>query len=166
MYITACILLVQLWVDICHSCCPYYLPIHLALPLVLVFLIILFPSSFSHPYSFLMVKLSLLLWDKDESQLQAGTSFTPTLTGHIRTSVPSMSIFHHLKLQDSAASQMQAPNYHPLIVLCLSSLSFLDSVIHGGSSDNPLYVIHTVDNMAKVHRSNPKGFINISCVTT
>ncbi len=113
-----------------------------------------------------MVKLSLLLWDKDESQLQAGTSFTPTLTGHIRTSVPSMSIFHHLKLQDSAASQMQAPNYHPLIVLCLSSLSFLDSVIHGGSSDNPLYVIHTVDNMAKVHRSNPKGFINISYVTT
>ncbi len=50
------------------------------------------------------------------------------------------------------------------MVLCLSSLSFLDSVIYGGSSDNPLYVIHTVDNMAKVHRSNPKGFVNISCV--
>ncbi len=69
MYITACILLVQLWVDICHSCCLYHLPIHLALPLVLVFLVILFPFSFSHPHSFLMAKLSLLLWDKSESQL-------------------------------------------------------------------------------------------------
>ena len=114
-----------------------------------VFLVILFSSSFSHPHSFPMVKLSLLPWDKDKSQLQAGTSFTPTLTGHVRTSVPSMSVFRHLKSQDSAASQTQAPNYHPLMVLCLSSSSFLDSVIHGGSSDNPLYVIHTVDNIAQ-----------------
>ena len=111
-----------------------------------------------------MVKLSLPSWDKDKSQLQAGTSFTPTLTGSVKTSVPSTSVFRRLKSQDSAASQTQAPNYHPLMVLRLSSPSFLDSVVHDGSSDNPLYVIDTVDNITKVRRSDPKGFVNISRV--
>jgi len=50
------------------------------------------------------------------------------------------------------------------MVLRLSSLSFLDSVIHDGSSDNPLYVSDTIDNVTKFHGSDPKGFINISRV--
>ena len=60
MYITARISSVRLWVGIRHPCRPYHLPIHLALPLVSVFLVILFSSSFSHPHSFPMVKLSLV----------------------------------------------------------------------------------------------------------
>jgi len=114
-----------------------------------------------------MVKLSLPSWDKDKSQFQAGTSFTPTLTSRSRSrsSAPSSpSVFRRLRSPDSATSQTQATNLHPLMVLRLSSPSFLDSVVHDGSSDNPLYVIDTNDNVTKVRRSDPKGFVNISRV--
>ncbi|KAI9448944.1 hypothetical protein BJY52DRAFT_1216115, partial [Lactarius psammicola] len=33
-----------------------------------------------------------------------------------------------------------------------------------GSSENPLYVIDTDDNITKVRRSDPKGFVNVSRV--
>lgn len=112
-----------------------------------------------------MVKLSLPSWDKDKSHFQAGTSFTPTLTNRSRASAPSSpSVFRRLRSPDSAASQTQATILHPLMVLRLSSPSFLDSVVHDGSSDNPLYVIDTNDNVTKVRRSDPKGFVNISRV--
>ena len=113
-----------------------------------------------------MVKLSLPSWDKDKSQLQAGTSFTPTLTGRVQSSPrPSTpSVFRRLKSPDSAASQTHAANQHPLMVLRLSSPSFLDSIVHDGSSDNPLYVIDTVDTVTKIRRSDPKGFVNIARV--
>ena len=47
------------------------------------------------------------------------------------------------------------------MTLRLSSPSFLDSVVHDGSSDNPLYVIDTVDNVTKVRRSDPRGFVKV-----
>ncbi|KAF8269276.1 hypothetical protein EI94DRAFT_1725698 [Lactarius quietus] len=50
------------------------------------------------------------------------------------------------------------------MTLRLSSPSFLDSVVHDGSSENPLYVIDTDDNVTKVRRSDPKGFVNVSRV--
>jgi hypothetical protein len=114
-----------------------------------------------------MVKLSLPSWDKDKSQFQAGTSFTPTLTGRAKSSSRSStpSVFRRLRSPDSAASQAQAEvTQHPLMVLRLSSPSFLDSVVHDGSSDNPLYVIDTVDTVTKLRRSDPKGFVNIARV--
>jgi hypothetical protein len=113
-----------------------------------------------------MVKLSLPSWDKDKSQLQAGTSFTPTLTGRVKSaSLPSTpSVFRRLRSPDSATSQAQAADQHPLMILRLSSPSFLDSVVHDGSSDNPLYVIDTVDTVTKIRRSDPKGFVNIARV--
>jgi hypothetical protein len=122
------------------------------------------PSPFF--FSFDMVKLSLPSWDKDKSQLQAGTSFTPTLTGKVKSSsLPSApSVFRRLRSPDSTTSQTQAADQHPLMVLRLSSPSFLDSVVHDGSSDNPLYVIDTVDTVTKIRRSDPKGFVNIARV--
>jgi len=48
-----------------------------------VVLVILFSLFFPIP----MVKFSLQSWVKDKFQLQAGTSFTPTLTGHVKTFV-------------------------------------------------------------------------------
>ena len=50
------------------------------------------------------------------------------------------------------------------MTLRLSSPSFLDSVVHDGSSENPLYVIDTDNNITKVRRSDPKGFVNVSRV--
>jgi hypothetical protein len=107
-----------------------------------------------------MVKLSLPSWDKDKTQLQAGTSFTPTLTS--RSSTPS--VFRRLRSPDPTTSQTQSADQHPLMVLRLSSPSFLDSVVHDGSSDNPLYVIDTVGTVTKIRRSDPKGFVNIARV--
>ncbi len=50
------------------------------------------------------------------------------------------------------------------MTLRLSSPSFLDSVVHDGSSENPLYAIDTDDNITKVRRSDLKGFVNVSRV--
>jgi len=146
--------------------CLAFLHLHSHLPFSSSFSSFFFLSSpLSFSPGFPMVKLSLPSWDKDKSQFQAGTSFTPTLTSRSRASAPSSpSVFRRLRSPDSAASQTQATNSHPLMVLRLSSPSFLDSVVHDGSSDNPLYVIDTVDNVTKVRRSDPKGFVNISRV--
>lgn len=110
-----------------------------------------------------MVKLSLPTWDRDKSQYEAGTSFTPSFAGRLRPSVSSKSsVLRRFKSADSTAPEQ--PESHPLMTLRLSSPSFLDSVVHDGSSDNPLYVIDTDDNVTKVRRSDPKGFINVSRV--
>jgi hypothetical protein len=110
-----------------------------------------------------MVKLSLPSWDRDKSQIQAGTSFTPTLTGRFKSSVASTpSVLRRLKSPDSTTTIQ--PDSHPLMTLRLSSPSFLDSVVHDGSSDNPLYVIETDRNVTKIRRSDPKGFVNVSRV--
>lgn len=112
-----------------------------------------------------MVKLSLPSWDRDKSQFQAGTSFTPTIAGRFKSpasSASSSSVLRRFKPSGSPSS-IQTTN-HPLMTLRLSSPSFLDSVIHDGSSDNPLYVIDTTDNVTKLRRSDPKGFINVSRV--
>ncbi|KAI0292690.1 hypothetical protein B0F90DRAFT_1671046 [Multifurca ochricompacta] len=110
-----------------------------------------------------MVKLSLPTWDRDKSQLQAGTSFTPSIAGRLKSSTSSTSsVLRRFKSPDSTAPSQ--PTSHPLMVLRLSSPSFLDSVVHDGSSDNPLYVIDTDDNITKVRRSDPKGFVNVSRV--
>ncbi|KAI0249610.1 hypothetical protein BJV78DRAFT_655071 [Lactifluus subvellereus] len=110
-----------------------------------------------------MVKLSLPTWDRDKSQYQAGTSFTPSFAGRLKPSVPSTSsVLRRFKSADSTAPSQ--PASHPLMTLRLSSPSFLDSVVHDGSSDNPLYVLDTDDNVTKVRRSDPKGFINVSRV--
>jgi hypothetical protein len=110
-----------------------------------------------------MVKLSLPSWDRDKSQLQAGTSFAPTLAGRFKSSASSTTptALRRLKLPDTAATQ---PTHHPLMTLRLSSPSFLDSVVHDGSSDNPLYVIDTDDNVSKVRRSDPRGFVKVCSV--
>lgn len=111
-----------------------------------------------------MVKLSLPSWDKDKSQFQAGTSFAPNLAGRFKSSASSTtpSVLRRLKSPDSATSTQST--HHPLMTLRLSSPSFLDSVVHDGSSDNPLYVIDTGDNVTKVRRSDPKGFIKVCSV--
>lgn len=110
-----------------------------------------------------MVKLSLPSWDRDKSQLQAGTSFAPTLAGRFKSSASSTTptVLRRLKLPDNATTQ---PTHHPLMTLRLSSPSFLDSVVHDGSSDNPLYVIDTDDNVTKVRRSDPRGFVKVCSV--
>ena len=110
-----------------------------------------------------MVKLSLPSWDKDKSQFQAGTSFAPTLAGRFKSSASSTtpSVLRRLKSPDNATSTQSA---HPLMTLRLSSPSFLDSVVHDGSSDNPLYVIDTDDNVTKIRRSDLKGFIKVCSV--
>jgi hypothetical protein len=110
-----------------------------------------------------MVKLSLPSWDRDKSKLQAGTSFAPTLAGRFKSSASSTTptVLRRLKLPDNATTQ---PTHHPLMTLRLSSPSFLDSVVHDGSSDNPLYVIDTDDNVTKVRRSDPKGFVKVCSV--
>ena len=66
------------------------------------------------------------------------------------------------QVQDPANSS-QSPS-HSLMPLPLSSLSFLDSVIHDGSSESPLYAIDAEDNITKVHTSDSKGFVNVSRV--
>ena len=114
-----------------------------------------------------MVKLSLPTWDRDKSQFQAGSSFTPSFAGWLKSSASSTpskkpSVLRRLKAPDSATSSQPSPN--PLMTLRLSSPSFLDSVVHDGSSENPLYVIDTDDNITKVRRSDPKGFVNVSRV--
>lgn len=108
-----------------------------------------------------MVKLSLPSWDRDKSQLQAGTSFAPTLAGRFKSSATTPTVLRRLKLPDATTTQ---PTHHPLMTLRLSSPSFLDSVVHDGSSDNPLYVIDTDDNVTKVRRSDPKGFVKVCSV--
>jgi hypothetical protein len=110
-----------------------------------------------------MVKLSLPSWDRDKSQLQAGTSFAPTLAGRFKSSASSTTptVLRRLKLADAATAQ---PTHHPLMTLRLSSPSFLDSVVHDDSSDNPLYVIDTDDNVTKLRRSDPKGFVKVCSV--
>ena len=111
-----------------------------------------------------MVKLSL--WDKEKSPAE-GTSFTPTFSSSSKrprtapaapssSSLPSL-----LRLGSDAPPQPELP---PIITLKLSSPSFLDSVVHDGLSDNPLYVMETQDNTTKVRRSDPKGFINVARV--
>ncbi|KAH8995227.1 hypothetical protein EDB86DRAFT_1182533 [Lactarius hatsudake] len=112
-----------------------------------------------------MVKLSLPTWDRDKSQFQAGTSFTPSLAGRLKSSPSASStssVLRRLKSPDPATSSQSSTN--PLMTLRLSSPSFLDSVVHDGSSENPLYVIDTDDNVTKVRRSDPKGFVNVSRV--
>ena len=110
-----------------------------------------------------MVKLTLPMWDRDKSQFQAGSSFTPSLAGRLKSSSSSTpNVLRRLKVQDPANSSQSPP--HPLMTLRLSSPSFLDSVVHDGSSENPLYVIDTDDNVTKVRRSDPKGFVNVSRV--
>lgn len=107
-----------------------------------------------------MVKLSLPSWDRDKSQLQAGTSFAPTLAGRFKSSasLATPTVLRRLKSPENAATQ---PAHHPLMTLRLSSPSFLDAVVHDGSSDNPLYVIDTNDNLTKVRRSDSRGFIKV-----
>jgi hypothetical protein len=110
-----------------------------------------------------MVKLSLPTWDRDKSQSQAGTSFTPSFAGRLKPPPSSTSsILRRLKSADSAVPS--PPASHPLMTLRLSSPSFLDSSVNDGSSDNPLYVIDTADNVTKVRRSDQKGFVSVSRV--
>lgn len=110
-----------------------------------------------------MVKLSLPTWDRDKSQMQAGTSFTPSFAGWLKSSGSSTpSVLRRIKSPDPTTSPQSSTD--PLMTLRLSSPSFLDSVVHDGSSENPLYVIDTDDNVTKVRRSDPKGFINVSRV--
>jgi hypothetical protein len=112
-----------------------------------------------------MVKLSIPTWDsyKDKSQSHADISFTPSFSGRLKASPPSASsIFRRFKSADSAVPSQ--PASHPLMTLRLSSPSFLDSFVHDGSSDNPLYVIDTDSNVTKVRRSDQKGFVNVSRV--
>jgi hypothetical protein len=111
--------------------------------------------------SFAMVKFSLPTRDRDKSQFQAGSSFTPSFAGRLR-SPSSPNVLRRLIAQDPANSSH--PSALPLMTLRLSSPSFLDSVVHDGSSENPLYVIDTDDNITKVRRSDPKGFVNVSRV--
>ena len=110
-----------------------------------------------------MVNLSLPLWDKNRSQVQAGSSFTPTLAGRFKSPLSiTPAVLRRFKPTDSTTHSQ--PVDHPLMTLRLSSPSFLDSVVHDGSSDNPLYVIDTDHNVTKIRRSDPKGFVNVSCV--
>ena len=89
-------------------------------------------------------------------------SFTPSFAGWSKSSSSStQNVFRHLKARDLANFSHSSP--HPLMSLRLSSPSSLDFVIHDGSSENPLYVIDTDDNVTKVRRSDPRGFINIMC---
>jgi len=128
----------------------------------------LFLSLFFLPFVldlsfFAMVKLSLPTWDRDKSQFQAGTSFTPSFAGRLKSSASSTpSVLRRFKSPDPVTSSQ--PSTNPLMILRLSSPSFLDSVVHDGSSENPLYVIDTDDNITKVRRSDPKGFVNVSRV--
>jgi hypothetical protein len=109
-----------------------------------------------------MVKLSLPSWDRDKSQFQAGSSFTPSMAGRLKSSPSTTSnVLRRFKAQDPVNSSHSSP---PLMTLRLSSPSFLDSVVHDGPSENPLYVIDTDANVTKVRRSDPKGFVNVSRV--
>jgi hypothetical protein len=121
-------------------------------------------SSTSLLFLIAMVKLSLPTWDRDKSQFQAGTSFTPSFAGRLKpSSTPTTtSLLRRFKSTDSAVPSQ--PASHPLMTLRLSSPSFLDSFVHDGSSDNPLYVIDTDSNVTKVRRSDQKGFVNVSRV--
>ncbi|KAI0058729.1 hypothetical protein BV25DRAFT_1994034 [Artomyces pyxidatus] len=110
-----------------------------------------------------MVKLSIP-WDKDKDKSsQAGTSFTPSFTGRPKTAPSASSSFPSLRRFTTDPSTT-VPTIPPLLHLKLSSPSFLDSVVHDGTSDNPLYVIETEDNTTKIRRSDQKGFVNVARV--
>ncbi|KAA1471728.1 hypothetical protein DENSPDRAFT_880719 [Dentipellis sp. KUC8613] len=116
-----------------------------------------------------MVKLSIPKWDKekDKDNHTAGTSFTPDLSdtrpSRPRTAppTPSTSFSPLFRLNSDLNNR---PDLSSLITLKLSSPSFIDSVVHDDLSDNPLYVIETVDNITKIRRSDAKGFITVARV--
>ncbi|THH09201.1 hypothetical protein EW146_g8753 [Bondarzewia mesenterica] len=118
-------------------------------------------ASSVHPFS--MVKLSLFEKDKTPAE---GTSFTPHFTTSSRrpktapaASSSSSVLPSLLRLGSDAPATLDLP---PILTLKLSSPSFLDSVVHDGLSDNPLYVMETQDSTTKIRRSDPKGFINVA----
>ncbi|KAI0045976.1 hypothetical protein FA95DRAFT_1607276 [Auriscalpium vulgare] len=96
-------------------------------------------------------------WDK-RKVTQGGTSFTPSFDGRPKTpssSFPSLRRF---------TSEPSTPTLPPLLSLRLSSPSFLETVVHDGTSENPLYVIDTDDNTTKIRRSDARGFVNVARV--
>ncbi|KAI0032258.1 hypothetical protein K488DRAFT_70801 [Vararia minispora EC-137] len=110
-------------------------------------------------------------WDKEKSP-PPGASFLPdnrSSRSYRPKTAPggSTSVFPAFRKQ-SADGSFSSPSTSsaspPIITLKLSSISFLDSVIHDGISDNPLYVIETEVNHTKIRRSDPKGFINVARV--
>ncbi|KAI0044794.1 hypothetical protein FA95DRAFT_217044 [Auriscalpium vulgare] len=110
-----------------------------------------------------MVKLSVP-WDKDKDKdkvTQAGTSFTPSFNARTKNTASS-SVFPSFRRFTSDPSSTTA--LPPLLTLKLSSPSFLETVVHDGISDNPLYVIDTDDNTTKIRRSDAKGFVNVARV--
>ncbi|KAI0316512.1 hypothetical protein OF83DRAFT_1084227 [Amylostereum chailletii] len=111
-----------------------------------------------------MVKLSL--WDKERSP-PAGTSFTPSFNERPKTAPPPSGFPSFRRLSTDpvlSSSSSSSSSALPILSLTLSSPSFLDSVVHDGVSDNPLYVIETEANLTKIRRSDAKGFINVARV--
>lgn len=72
-------------------------------------------------------------------------------TGSMLSSV-SPSPFSYLRGLEDMSSRRQKK---PLLTLKLSSPSFLDSKVHDGLSDNPLYVIETANTCTVVSRNDP-----------
>ena len=103
-----------------------------------------------------------LPWDKDKSP-PPGASFFES-DARPRTA-PSLVHSALRKLSQDNSPGPSAPGAPtPLLVLKLSTISFLDSVVHDGVSDNPLYVIETEENNTRIRRSDNKGFINVARV--
>ena len=102
-----------------------------------------------------------LPWDKDKSP-PPGASFFEA-DARPRTA-PSLSSALRKLSQDSSAGPSVPGAPTPLLALKLSTVSFLDSVVHDGVSDNPLYVIETEENNTRIRRSDNKGFINVARV--
>jgi hypothetical protein len=109
------------------------------------------------------VKLFLPTWDRDKSQFYAGSSFTPSFAGWLMSSASSTpSVLRRFKAPDLETFSQSSTN--PVMTFRLSSPPFLDSVVHDGSSENPLYVIDTDDKITKLRWSDPKGFVIVSRV--
>jgi hypothetical protein len=70
----------------------------------------------------------------------------------LMSSTTSTSRFSYLRGLDDISSRRQKK---PLLTLKLSSPSFLDSKVHDGLSDNPLYVIETANTCTVVSRYDP-----------
>lgn len=104
-----------------------------------------------------------LPWDNKDKSPPPGASFFES--DRPRTSTPSLvhSAFRKLSQDNSPGpSAPGAPT--PLLALKLSTISFLDSVVNDGVSDNALYVIETEENSTRIRRSDTKGFINVARV--
>jgi hypothetical protein len=94
--------------------------------------------------------------DGQRDFLNMPSSSKCTLGGGVVSSISTPStIFPYLRRLDIREDLASRQQKNPLLTLKLSSPSFLDSKVHDGLSDNPLYTIETGSSSTSVLRYDP-----------